>query len=64
MQMLLRKLLQLMSLNLFKMKFYLSKIMFKQILRHAELDDTMMALGYPYLIFGILIEQHKEIVIV
>ena len=62
--MLLHKLLQLMSLNLFKMKVYLGKMVFEYVLRHAESDATKMVLGYPSLIFGILVEQHKEIVIV
>ena len=62
MQMLPHKLLQLMSFNLFKKKFYISKMVFEHILRRAESDATKMILGYPYLIYGILDEQHKGLV--
>ena len=35
---------------------YLDKTMFKHILRHVEADTNKMALGFPSLIFGILVK--------
>ena len=43
-QILLQKLLQLVSLNQFKKKFYLGKMVFEHILRRVESDATRMIL--------------------